>query len=299
MTIAHHADTFGGLPVVDFDPDRVAHVDPDHAWRLRVVDGGGVSALYPRFIETPGAEDVRALVLGLWGPGEPPPIVELVAAADRLPHLTALFCGDITVDEDEISRIVQGDITPLLRAYPRLEVLRVRGGTGLKLDPLRHAALRELVFESGGLPAAVVRAVAACDLPALEHLELWLGTAEYGGDSAVEDLMPILAGTRLPRLTSFALRDAEIADELAEALAGAPVVTRLSTLDLSLGVLSDQGAEALLAGQPLTHLARLDLHHHCLSEEMATRLVAELPGVEVDVSDPQEPDGGRYVAVSA
>ena len=86
---------------------------------------------------------------------------------------------------------------------------------------------------------------------------------------------------------------------MAAAGAAAPVVARLAELDLSMGILSDVGAEALLAGQPLTHLRRLNLAHHYLSPAMAERLVAELPGVDVDVSDEQEDDDGeRYVAVA-
>jgi hypothetical protein len=77
------------------------------------------------------------------------------------------------------------------------------------------------------------------------------------------------------------------------------VVATLSEVDLSLGVLSDEGATALLAGQPLTHLRRLDLHHNFLSETMADRLVAELPGVEVEVSDRRvDEQWGRFTAVS-
>lgn len=301
MTIGHHASSFAGLPVVEFDPERVTRLDGDRAWRLRVrPQDGGFEALVARFLGTPGVADVRTLVWGCWGGGDGPPLVDLVGATGRLPRLTALFLGDVTVDEQEISWIVQGDVTPVLRAYPGLRVLRVRGAQDLRLDPLRHAELRELTIESGGLPAGIVQAVGGCDLPALEHLELWLGTDEYGGDAGVEDLAPVLAGTRLPRIGYLGLRDAEIADQVAEAVAGAPVVARLHTLDLSLGVLTDHGAEALLAGQPLTHLRRLDLHHHYLSAELAARVVAELSTVEVDVSDAQQPDedGDRYIAVS-
>ena len=145
--------------------------------------------------------------------------------------------------------------------------------------------------------------VGECDLPALEHLELWLGTDSYGGNATVDDLAAILAGTRLPALRYLGLRDAELADEVAAAVAGAPVVARLSTLDLSLGVLSDVGAAALLGGQPLTHLRRLDLHHHYLSEEMMARLRDELSpaGVErrpVRAERARTPADDRYIAVS-
>lgn len=170
------------------------------------------------------------------------------------------------------------------------------GSLGLELAPLRHEALRELTFESAGLPADVVRAVGASDLPALGHLELWLGVAQYV-DTTVDDLAPILAGARLPRLTTLGLRAADLADQIAEELAGAPVVARLHTLDLSLGTLTDRGGEALLTGQPLTHLKKLDLHFHYLSDEIAARIVAELPDTDVDVPDQQrEFDDFRYIA---
>jgi hypothetical protein len=148
-----------------------------------------------------------------------------------------------------------------------------------------------------------VRAVGDSDLPNLTHLELWLGTDTYGGDATVADLASILAGTNTPTLTYLGLRDSEIADDIAAALAGASVVGRLETLDLSLGLLSDIGAATLLAGQPLTHLRRLDLHHHFLTEEMMRRLRDELEpsGVEVDLSSAnlnlRRPED-RFIAVA-
>lgn len=136
-------------------------------------------------------------------------------------------------------------------------------------------------------------------MPNLTHLELWLGVDNYGGDATIDDLAPILAGRSLPALTHLGLRNAEIADQIAEAVAAAPIVARLTSLDLSKGTLGDAGGEALLAGQPLTHLKTLDLSHHFLSPELAQRIVEELPGVAVDVSDrQQEEEWGRYTAVS-
>jgi hypothetical protein len=160
-----------------------------------------------------------------------------------------------------------------------------------------------LRFESGGLPPQVVRAVGESDLPALEHLELWLGEENYGGGATPEDLAGILAGEWLPSLRYLGLQDSEIQDEIAAAVAAAPVVARLETLSLSMGILTDSGAEALLSGQPLTHLKKLDLHHHYLSDEFMKRITAALPGVEVDLSEQEEGDDDgeevwRYVAVS-
>lgn len=306
MTIGSHITTFAGLPVAEYPADLGEASRAGTAWRLEdpEYDGSGV---FLERLEALAAEDwanqVTALVIGNWGGAydSAPPIGRLAAILPRFTRLRALFLGEITFDECEISWIQQGDITPLLEALPKLEVLTVRGATDLGLKPLRHTGLRELTIESGGLPAEVVRAVAECDLPALTHLELWLGTDNYGGDADVDDLAPILTGTRLPALTSLALRDAEIADLVAVALAGAPVVARLRELDLSLGMLSDTGAAALLAGQPLTHLRKLDLHHHFIGAAVLERLTAELgeAGVELDVSEGSDADrDDRYIAVS-
>ena len=98
----------------------------------------------------------------------PRPIVEaLVAARETLPSLRALFLGDITSEENEISWIKQSDVTPLLDAYPAPGALPGPGrGRAWSFGSLRHEHLRSLVVESGGLAGEVVRAVAASDLPA-------------------------------------------------------------------------------------------------------------------------------------
>ena len=139
----------------------------------------------------------------------------------------------------------------------------------------------------------------ASELPALESLELWLGTPGYGGDVTVEDLQPLLSGDLFPALKHLGLRDSEIVDQIADALKSAPILERLNSLDLSLGTLSDTGGKALLANPRLKTLKQLDLHRHFLSEEMMISLKREFPSVNVD--DPQGSDTDaeeRYVAVS-
>ena len=292
MTISQRIRTFADLPVVEFDPDSpggaTAQVaDPTAvAWRISVTCDDEVESferLLQQLISAVGGPSVTALVIGEWGSSYDSgfPVEMLARSAAQLSNLRALFIGEMTYEECEISWINQDDVTGLLEAYPGLEVLRVRGGTGLQVRPVRHERLRELAFETGGLPGAVVRAVGACEFPAMERLELWLGSDNYGGDTTVEDLTGILSGARLPILRSLGLRDAEIADEVADAVASAPVVARLDELDLSLGALSDAGVEALLTGQPLTHLRRLNLSHHFITDELIFRLRAELPGVEI------------------
>ncbi|UIX28665.1 STM4015 family protein [Streptomyces sp. GQFP] len=318
MTIGSHLQEFHGLPAFpeagDTLEDESDLPSPESvAWRVGVDSYDSKEEwedAFARFLEAVDTHQVRALIVGAWsevyenGPEEV--IKALVAARDRLPALRGLFLGDIVMEEAEISWITQGDVTPLLAAFPDLEEFAVRGGNGLVLSAVRHERLRKLTVESGGLFVEVVRGIAGSDLPALVELDLWLGTSEYGGNADVADLEPFFAGTRLPSLTHLALHNSEIQDEICTALASAPVVARLEVLDVSMGVLTDDGATALLTGQPLTHLKKLDLRHNYLSEELRTRLVDTLvpAGVEVDAdpgdADSDEEDDGtvyRFVAV--
>ncbi|MFK4144053.1 STM4015 family protein [Streptomyces sp. NPDC004065] len=314
--VAAHLRELHGLPAFDFPPPGDGRELPEAgavAWRLAVDPYGDgpeeFGDLWDRFFGSVDPAGVRALIVGQWG--EPYDndsrvvVQRLVDARDRLTNLRAVFIGDLEQEEAEISWIEQDDVTPVLDAYPRLEEFGVRGGTGLRFPAVRHKHLRTLCFEAGGLPGEVVRGVAASELPSLEYLEMWLGVEEYGGDATVADLEPILAGGRFPALRHLGLRNSEIQDEIAAAVAAAPVVAQLKSLDLSLGVLTDEGVAALLGGQPLSHLTWLDLHHHFVSDPVADRLRAALEpsGVEVDLSergDEDEWDGEihRYTAVA-
>ncbi|MEU8382643.1 STM4015 family protein [Streptosporangium sp. NPDC048865] len=298
---------YAGLPIVGLRPPG-APMPPagEAAWRVsvRVYDAKETfEEHFARFTEAVDTAEVKALIVGGWEDAfekeASGPIRLLAENAARFPALRSLFFAAMPQEECEISWIQQGDVTPLLEAFPLLERLEVRGGTGLELRPVRHEHLRVLRFEAGGLPASVVRGVGMSELPALEYLEAWLGTSEYGGETTAADLKDILSGERLPALGHLGLQNSEIQDEVAGLVASAPVVARLRSLSQSMGVLTDEGAEALLSGQPLTHLDRLDLHHHYLSDAMVERLKAAFSGVELDVSGKQEADGEwRYVAVA-
>jgi hypothetical protein len=309
VTIAANLTTFAGRPVQDWQPDA-GPIDPAVFYRVSLTydesEGGELwSDRFAELLDHPGAGALEGIVVGAWGQmfdnqAAAVRVVEaLVAARDRLPRLRAIFFGDITYEECEISWIQNTDVSPLFDAYPALEHFAVRGANGLRLGALRHDRLRSLAVQSGGLDIAITREITAAELPALDHLELWLGTADYGGTTTLEDLAPILSGARFPRLTYLGLRDSEIADAIAAAVANAPVLDRLRILDLSLGTLGDEGAAALLANPALARLEKLDIHYHYCSPQMVERLQAL--GIEVDASDPQNEsdyDGDRYVSVS-
>ncbi|QLH25104.1 STM4015 family protein [Streptomyces sp. Rer75] len=316
MSYADSLTELHGLPVFDFpraDEEPRLPAPDAAAWRISYnpyAESGEVfEERFERFLTTVGASRVRALIIGQWGEvydEDAGVIVDLlVTAKDRLTSLEAVFIGDLTAEDAEISWIQQSDVTPVLDAYPGLRELGVRGGSGLRFPAAEHQNLRRLRFETGGLPGEVVRGVADSELPALEYLEMWFGVEEYGGDATVGDLAPLLSGGRFPALRHLGLQNSEIQDEIAAAVASAPVVAQLASLELSMGVLTDEGAAALLEGQPLTHLRRLDLDHNYFSESMEQRLrdALEPSGVEVALSekgDEDEYDGevDRYTAVA-
>ncbi|GGR22058.1 STM4015 family protein [Streptomyces griseomycini] len=275
---------FHGLPVHLLDADGEEGTGAELpapasvAWRLSTEWDVPFERRWNRFLDRVRTDEVVALVVGAWWEewdehGIEPVLDLLTAEAHRFPRLRAVFLADVVSEESEISWIKQGDVSRVLRAWPGLCELGLRGVEDLVIEPLRHEALRRLRVECGGLPSEPVRALAACDLPALHHLELWLGTGWYGGDCTAADVRALLAALdRSPGLRHLGLCNSDIQDEIAAAVAAAPVVAGLDSLDLSMGTLSDEGATALLSGQPLTHLRALDLGHHFMSEEMARRV---------------------------
>src|SRR5262249_36343615 len=150
--IEEHATEFAGKAVRDWEPGKGIADPARFHYRLSVEweeEQPWLDKL-AAFLTDPQATAATGLISGNWGyvlkGDEAANVVNaLVSARDRLPNLTALFLGDITREEGEISWIVQADVSPLFRAYPRLEHFRVRGGTDLRLGALQHDRLTSLV----------------------------------------------------------------------------------------------------------------------------------------------------------
>ncbi|WP_309711132.1 STM4015 family protein [Armatimonas sp.] len=317
MGFYNNLETWQGLSVVDWTPES-GPLSAETAYRIRLEweDEGTWADRFAQFLEQPGVKTITTLVVGAWGAltdGDETltSVVEVLAGArEHLPALTALFLGDITSEECEVSWIALADVSPLFHAYPKFEHFAVRGGmrdeVGLTFGVLKHAHLKSLAVETGGLAVSVIEEISIAELPELEHLELYLGTERYGGDATPDDLHTILtqAHEKWPKLRYLGLRDYDRADELAGHLASKssePLLHHIETLDLSLGTLGNSGATALLECPAITTLKKLDIHYHFVTEATVTKLMTL--GIELDASDPQEPDKDgdeewRYVAVS-
>jgi len=270
-------------------------------------DDRNLRDLLAAMLDEPGVRSTQAIVFGMWmDNGEsyevtPASTIELlVLNKDRLPDLTALFFGDITVEENEMSWIEQSDYSAIWGAFPRLGHFGVRGSNNLSLGAINHPTLHTLVVESGGLPASIVREALAANAP-IRHLELWLGDEGYGADTSVDDFKDLLSGALFPNLHTLALRNSEYSDDLATALATAPILDRIKMLDLSMGTLTDRGAQALIGSGRIGQLEKLDISHHYVSKAVVEELRHSTP--RLVAADPQQPDDWDgephyYVAVS-
>lgn len=310
MTINEHLLEFAGRSVHDFDDYGIK--DPkNEAYRISLSyeeyndDGLYWEDKLDRLLAHDKSSSAEAIIIGAWedvGSQDSEFIVELLSdRKDQLPNLKALFFGDIIMEESECSWIEHGDMAPLLAAFPKLTHFAVRGGGGLSLGEISHSNLRSLIIQSGGLPQSVVNEISSGDLPKLEHLELWLGEDNYGGDCTVEELEPLVNKNLFPNLIFLGLKNSEIQDDIAILVANSKVLDRIKVLDLSMGTLTDKGAEALLESSRVKRLDYLDLHHHYISQSVVKRLQAL--GIPINLNDRQQEevsDGEvwRFIAVS-
>lgn len=195
-----------------------------------------------------------------------------------------------------------GDASDLWQAVPRLEALRIQanlGGASVggndTIGTFDLPRLRRLEVVTGGLAAKNAQSFARGRLPALEAMDLWFGSDNYGGDAGVGDLEELLAGTRVPKLARLGIMNASFVDELLPVLARSPLLARLSELSFAHGTLGDDGVEAITQhADAFRHLKALDVSNNYLSSDA----VAALRKVCPVVSETQRADDDRYVALS-
>ncbi len=309
-----YATRFANREVQTFELNQSVTVSPQLAYALRCGwdDESTVIHKLEALLQQPNADQLTALVIGAWqntedictGESSTQELVEnLVTLRDRLPNLKALFLGDITSEESEISWFNQSDISPILQAYPQLEILQIRGGMELEFKtPGTHQHLKALIVETGGLSRETVHQIYAWEFPALEHLELWFGDENYGGDCWNRDLNPILTDLRYPTLTYLGLRNSTFADDMMDMLVRSPLIGGLQVLDLSLGTLGDEGAAKLLDCPAVKDLETLNVSENFLSGARIDQLNAL--GINVlavgqeEEYEEEDPKYRRYCSVS-
>ena len=307
MTVNSNLETFCNKQVTNYIPKKGIKNPETLAYRLIISyeeyeTGIEMETMIEKFVKDPLASTVEDLIIGAYdyesSTSSSGLVGSLVKAKNKLPKLKNLFIGDITYEEAEISWIQQSDVNSMFSAFPNLEHFQIRGGTGLSLGKIVHKNLKTLIVETGGLPPNVIEEINDSDLPNLTHLELWLGSSEYGFESTVEDLDAILSGQKFPKLKYLGLKDSDIADEIAIALQGAVVLQGLDELNLSMGTLGDVGAQALINNADLRNVGHINLSHHYMSTEMMHKISNEFISVNVDNQLEADEDGDRYVEVA-
>ena len=141
MAFSEHRFSFASKKVRDYEGGAL--VNPDQIGLRIRTEFEEPQAWFERFNEMlaqPNVADLTTFLVGQWGDEHdrgPQAVMEaLVASRDKLPNLSALFMGDITYEECEISWIHQTDLSPLFSAYPGLEYFSVRGSQNLSLGNL-------------------------------------------------------------------------------------------------------------------------------------------------------------------
>lgn len=244
--------------------------------------------------ELPNLEEV---VIGPWGQcwdddehGLQDIVDGIVEHKETFSHIKSLFFADMDYEDCEVSWIIQADYSKLWEAMPQLEKLVIKGSRELELGTIAHEKLRHLEIICGGLPMSVLSSIQKAKLPALQKLLLYIGVDGYGFDGDIAAIQEFLEESDFPQLTYLGLTDSEIQDEVAEAALSCKYISQISTLDLSMGTMTDKGGQMLLEGLPkYPNIKKLELAHHFLSEDMMERF-EELPGIEVNLDDPQEAD---------
>ncbi|MBN3898236.1 MAG: hypothetical protein HWQ41_24070 [Nostoc sp. NOS(2021)] len=217
----------------------------------------------------------------------------LVKVRELLPNLKALLIGDncdiLTLRYRE-SKINVTSIHPLVKAYPNLELLHIRGrmleedilkpdlilqvrnpqnNSIIPIKPLKHESLKTLIIDADGISDSNIAKVCNLNLPSLEYFELWLNRSDLSKIN-IDSLAPVLSGESFPNLAYLAVRKCGNMSEVAQAIVNSPIMKNLKILELTDGNISNGGA--LLNSPAINRLHTLDVSGNRLHTNIIERL---------------------------
>jgi uncharacterized protein (TIGR02996 family) len=245
---------------------------------------------------------IQSLTLGCFdfeGDNDYAALYPVLVEGGPRPSMRTLFVGDTNSEEQELSWTSAADLNEIVGLYPNLQDLKVRAGSMTLEGALNYPKLESLVIESGGMSQESVRAVASASFPELRRLEIWTGSRSYGATSSVDDVASILQGKTLPKLEELGLRNSEYADDICRELAIAPILERVTSIDLSMGLMTDAGVDSLLQSRGrFARVKKLDVSDNYLSAAAIDALKGLGPHIEISARSQKEAEGDwRYVSV--
>jgi hypothetical protein len=137
-----HATTFADRQVVNFEAEIDITNPKETAYALRVSHShyGDIEEKIADLLTNSKVSEIEALVLGFVDYDSNNYLTAngfLVNNSEKLVNLKAVFLGDIEDREMMISSIYQNDVSPILRVYPNLAVLHIRG-VGVRFNEILH-----------------------------------------------------------------------------------------------------------------------------------------------------------------
>lgn len=264
--------------------EKVARLTWDHGYIVKAwvgvpeygFKGPRAKQVLRAIVQSPAGAYLRDLTVGLYDSegGGLAGVGSDIASGGELAALERLFIGDFTSEEQEISWVSLGDLSPLWAVTPKLTTLRLHGA-GIRLGDFEHPTLARLEIETGGLPHAAVVSLANAKLPELAHMEVWFGREDYGGTTDIAALRPIFTNTGLPKLKHLGLQNSEMQDAIAVELANSPLLAQVESLNLSMGTMRGVGAQAILDNAAsFKHLKSIDLDRNYIPYELCNQLRA-------------------------
>ncbi len=252
------------------------------------------STLAAEILSDPELPKLNMITVGCWGESYDNPVQEIldvfVENKEKFSNIGYLFVGDMDYEECEVSWIEQGSYNALLKAWPQLKSLTIKGSQNLELGIMKHDNLESLKIICGGLPKSVLNDIRQSELPNLKELNLYIGVENYGFDGDIEDIAAVINNPSLKKLQYLGLGDSEIQDEIVKRVMELPLPGTLTALDFSNGTLSDIGGQCLLNHQDkLKNLKLLNLSYNFLSDKMVQKL-EQLPIEKIDLSNRQKND---------
>ncbi|MCJ8281271.1 MAG: hypothetical protein MJK14_15680 [Rivularia sp. ALOHA_DT_140] len=209
---------------------------------------------------------------------------EFVEAQDSFPNLKGLFIGSPLYRD---SRVRIPNIYPILKAFPNLEFLQLRGdvdnenffksnleilkvrnsvdGSFVKTKPLELNHLKTLMIQLDNLSSDNFAKICNLNLPALEYLKL-----DLAWDIKSDDIIPIVLGQLFPNLIYLGITGH--ADTVLEYLNKSPLKESLKILNLSYGHLKSLENIDLSESSIFNRLHVLNVSHNGLRSRMLDEL---------------------------